>query len=365
MAFLKSKRRRLKAVIVIALIAFAVCLALQRRREVSEEQSNGFPLLIEASKQIVGTNPLLELKPPAKERIQNFVFANQPALQTLRKALSMPCTIPLAEAGYLNPFFCLLPISIEGLRELGLLFLAEGKWHELEGRFDQAAQSYFDAMRLGLKMRGGLVAHKFVGHDIAEMGQKALLLIEPKLSAKASERIARELLLLLDEGESWDEVWERGSKFARRLLIRRLFDFPRKFVQSPREAIEGLRKLLKEISELKKLRKELAPRLALNFRLHQISFALTATELALHAFQQKEKRLPETLDELVPKYLPKLPSDEINGKPFVYRVVNGEPKVYSVGHNGKDENGKGDDVTARLWERWKDNAFRKAYLIKL
>ncbi|MCX7968294.1 MAG: hypothetical protein N3B10_07370 [Armatimonadetes bacterium] len=35
--------------------------------------------------------------------------------------------------------------------------LAEGKLHELEGKFDGAAQSYFDVMRLGLRVQGGLL----------------------------------------------------------------------------------------------------------------------------------------------------------------------------------------------------------------
>lgn len=361
MAFPKSKQKWLKVSIVVALIALAVCWVSQRRHKVPEEQPNGFPLLVEAYQQIVGTNPILQQTPPTKAHFQKFIAANQTALQTLRKALSMPCTIPqeVAKATMINPFATPLPMA--GFRELGRLLLAEGKWHELEGRFDQAGQSYFDAMRLGLGVRGGLVIHKLVGQAIAEMGQKAMLLIEPQLSAEISEQIARELLRLLDEEEPLDNTWERERLFYRWLIVRSLSDFPREFVRNPREAIEGLRELPKAVGELKKSVKELAPRLELNFRLRRTSFALTAVELALHAFWQKEKRLPKTLNELVPKYLPKLPKGEIGGKPFVYRIVDGEPKVYSVGRNGKDEGGKGDDVTARLWEQWRNDAFRKAY----
>jgi hypothetical protein len=67
----------------------------------------------------------------------------------------------------------------------------------------------------------------------------------------------------------------------------------------------------------------------------------TAVVIALRQFEQAEHRTPATLDEIVPKYLPKIPLDPFDAKPLRYRVrPDGKWIVYSVGPNQIDEGGK-------------------------
>lgn len=60
--------------------------------------------------------------------------------------------------------------------------------------------------------------------------------------------------------------------------------------------------------------------------------------------------MPETLDALVPDYLPRIPEDPFDGQPFRYlpRAVPGLPPdawaVYSIGENFEDNGGKGYDM---------------------
>ena len=49
--------------------------------------------------------------------------------------------------------------------------------------------------------------------------------------------------------------------------------------------------------------------------------------------------MPGNLDELVPKYLPELPKDPFSDQDFIYRLEDGDWKLYSVGPNTKDDGG--------------------------
>lgn len=77
--------------------------------------------------------------------------------------------------------------------------------------------------------------------------------------------------------------------------------------------------------------------------------------LALAAHNADHRGYPEKLEALAPKYLAAVPADVFSGKPLVYaRTANGY-KFYSVGANGKDEEGRwfdddprGDDPGVRL-----------------
>ena len=68
---------------------------------------------------------------------------------------------------------------------------------------------------------------------------------------------------------------------------------------------------------------------------------IAAMRLAIRLFQiDHEGKYPQTLSELVPMYLPALPTDPFaaDDKTFGYRA-SPIPFLYSVGINGKDEGG--------------------------
>jgi hypothetical protein len=80
----------------------------------------------------------------------------------------------------------------------------------------------------------------------------------------------------------------------------------------------------------------------------RIGFALTA-------YRGEKGSYPETLDELVPKYLPEIPLDKFSEKPLIYVPRESDFLIYSVGNNGLDDegrrmgsNGKDDDVALEV-----------------
>jgi hypothetical protein len=76
---------------------------------------------------------------------------------------------------------------------------------------------------------------------------------------------------------------------------------------------------------------------------------------ALAAYQREHGGYPKNLEALAPAYLAQVPSDQFSGKALIYRPAEGGYLLYSVGVNGRDEQGRssddeppGDDLTIRM-----------------
>lgn len=75
-----------------------------------------------------------------------------------------------------------------------------------------------------------------------------------------------------------------------------------------------------------------------------------ATVVAIEQFRRSEGRLPNSLDELRPRFLDAVPKDPFRKGPFIYRVLPADPAaawhpgytLWSVGANGSDDNGNPD-----------------------
>jgi hypothetical protein len=83
---------------------------------------------------------------------------------------------------------------------------------------------------------------------------------------------------------------------------------------------------------------------------------------ALAWYQREHGRYPKDLDALAPKYLPQVPPDLFSDKALLYRLDKDGYLLYSVGVNGKDDEGRGyeddppgDDLGIRMplpeWQR--------------
>ena len=65
--------------------------------------------------------------------------------------------------------------------------------------------------------------------------------------------------------------------------------------------------------------------------------ALTA--IALELYRDDQGEYPDTLESLVPRYLPELPIDRITGGPLNYTLKEGKPVLYSLGADRDDDKG--------------------------
>ncbi|TVQ33068.1 MAG: hypothetical protein EA376_03160 [Phycisphaeraceae bacterium] len=75
-----------------------------------------------------------------------------------------------------------------------------------------------------------------------------------------------------------------------------------------------------------------------NFLLQMRDGVFVAIALELH--QRRHGAWPESLEALTPGLLPRVPPDRFDGAPIRYRLRDGEPVVYSVGANMKDNGGR-------------------------
>lgn len=74
--------------------------------------------------------------------------------------------------------------------------------------------------------------------------------------------------------------------------------------------------------------------------------------IAVDQFRRREGRLPETLDELVPDFLPAVPRDPFDGQAIRYVVKQDGYLIYTCGSNRIDDGGVEDeqqtDVVIRI-----------------
>ncbi|MEO6568034.1 MAG: hypothetical protein ABIO94_04670 [Opitutaceae bacterium] len=74
-----------------------------------------------------------------------------------------------------------------------------------------------------------------------------------------------------------------------------------------------------------------------------------ATLCALARYRLANGTWPGKLESLVPAFLPAVPSDIFTGQPVRYDFLPaGGTRLYSVGPNGRDDDGKNDDIVLTL-----------------
>lgn len=64
------------------------------------------------------------------------------------------------------------------------------------------------------------------------------------------------------------------------------------------------------------------------------------TAIALELYHRSEGKWPDTLDALVPRYLPNLPLDRFTGKTLSYKLRNDKPLIYACGGDAQDDGGR-------------------------
>lgn len=93
----------------------------------------------------------------------------------------------------------------------------------------------------------------------------------------------------------------------------------------------------------------LLPDSVLSFAAAQTAANEALLACALERFRLARGEYPDSLGDLSPRYLDKLPHDVITGQPLKYRrTQNGQFLLYSVGWNEADDGG-----TPGIWTDWR------------
>ncbi len=114
----------------------------------------------------------------------------------------------------------------------------------------------------------------------------------------------------------------------------------------PGERLKQFRRISNEVQQLSFLHlmtKQTTPALTrvaeldLRARAH---LELAKTALAIERYRLVGGKVPERLEELVPRYLQEVPSDPFDGNPIRYRRTEPGYRLYSISDDGQDNGGK-------------------------
>jgi hypothetical protein len=314
---LQRSRKPLLALAVIFMLSVLAVVFLSRDRTAplpALPNPNGYDDFLKASEVVAGN--FRDSRELDRDSLGALVATNSEALRLLRLGLTRQCMMPMDSA--------LTNAGIDhlgGMKRLVQLLAAEGRREEMEDRPAEAARSYVDAIRFGNEMsRGGFLITRLVGIACEAIGYAPLAKVVPKLS-RADARIVLTELEKVDAGRvTWAEVLRSEQNYVRFQLRGRM---------NPIMWVWGWWQ--SRGSQAKAEAK------------HKMVIAherLLVAELGLRCYQSEQGRAPEGLEQLVPKYLQRVPSDPFSRRPLLYRQQGTNWMLYSVGTDGVDDGGK-------------------------
>ncbi|MFW6189693.1 MAG: hypothetical protein ACOC7T_04590 [Planctomycetota bacterium] len=341
----------------------------------------------------------LELEEWDEELVEKWLERNAEALETWRRGLRQNESVaPKMKVGALMP-------ELEGMRTLAQLAVLRAAYLHRQGRDYAAFEECLRTIRFGHRIQNsrGPLLHYFVGNAVKAIGVYTWLrlLPEAELAPDALREFARELQKYQRNEEGlkntfrteyeyqeqtveqissgrfgapelgmdrarYREMMSRGfgrlfwkPNATRRLLARMIRvsvdNVPRTlaetdFSEMPETPeVEGPFSIARLTVSGNSIGRILIPMLKPAYERVQeqkcrsrLEIAVLRTMLALKAHKVRTGRLPESLRELVPQYLPRMPADPFDGEPL--RYSREKRIVYSVGQDLEDSGGsKGDD----------------------
>lgn len=315
-----SQRTR-KLVLVLALFAVLVFIGLALLTWRTSPSSrplpspNGYDDFIAAAKII--TRNISDFSDLTNDALRTLVSSNAESLRLTRLGLSRLCVLPTDQV---ITNFGNMSVPLYYLKRLAQLLAADGKLSEIDQRPGDAARSYAEAVKFGNEIsRGGVMINRLVGAACEGIGLIRLAKLLPYLTCDQAKAVIPMLEQVDRDRVDWSETLQAENRFAK-------WSIPH---QNPLELPKGL-------WQAHKMRKG-----AETTHKHAVVRArLVTAELALRCYRCDQGRAPGRLDELVPKYLERVPQDAFRNAPLVYRPQGTNWLLYSVGADGVDHGGK-------------------------
>ena len=320
--------------------------------------------------------PLVQSPSTSPEYLALVVEANKPALATFRAGLRYSFLTPPPDPQALAYRFPYL----ESFERLGYLLWAESRASLAIDDVEGALESALLLIRLGIDIsRGGLLTHVQVGRAIEQRGLAQLAVVGKELDAQQCRKVLHRLRQLEARRPPLTEAIHRERDLLREFLWRLSCRQPdaiyaldtflrRRWSSGPRllylinlrGAHDQLVQRADEAARLSALpagqRAPLTPatsplleRLDLVDRLHfalegetilRARSRLLQSALALRAYRLEQGRSPDSLEDLVPRYLPSVPLDPYGEGGPMRDEPRPEPHAYSLGPDGTDDGGR-------------------------
>jgi hypothetical protein len=250
------------------------------------------------------------------------VAASREAIAKARKGLDRQFQVPVVYD--MNDFISRTMNESAAIRGgLARMLFADGRLAELQGRPDDAVRAFLDLVRLGDAMSHKVPMLSYqVSSAIEALGLSGLRGLRDKLTSEQCRRVIAVLQDLEKTSEPVADVIMREHHFMN-VNVNKMG-----MVKSVAMTLSGV---------LAKDKARVAATLEANARRRAASRRLLMTALAVRTYRLEQGALPAGLDRLVPSILMTVPFDPYSGKPLVYRQLEHESQLYSVGPDGDDD----------------------------
>ena len=316
---LRNPRIMLLALVVVVVLANVWLIAFTLGRPPvcpPVPNPNGYDDFLKAATLLTGD--VYQLSTLNHDGLRALVATNAETLRLLRLGLTRNCSVPTDSAMANVPG---MMSDLARLKSLARLLTDEGQLAEMQNRNADAAHSYLDAIRFGNEMsRGGFLINRLVGVSCEAIGGSPLAKLVPILKPDEARSVITALEKVDSARVTWEEVRRNENRFSRYQLRKGYNLITWATTRWPR-----WRSMHKDETK------------------HRIIMAherLLAAELALRCYQSEQGRAPTGLEQLVPQYLQRVPSDPFSGRPMIYRPQSTNWLLYSVGPDGVDDGGQ-------------------------
>jgi hypothetical protein len=281
---------------------------------------NGYDELVNIGKRFEKSTIMKELAPDVVDnsKVDAAVPIYAADFTALRRALSMPFRIPVIY----DQLADIDTDAMESLRHLSRVLSAKADASMRAGDIDESLNCQCDELRLARSIKhSGLLVHFLLATAIEGSATEGIYRMIPTMKRNHFETSIR---YLVDD----DEQRERFEKIRERELV-------------------WMVKTNGWPNHLGYLLDNLANQGTINYsdkilcRREQTVNRLLQVEMALRAYRSEHDKLPAKLENLVPDYLAHLPDDPfaLTSQPLHYSVSNSKVKLWSVGPDGKDDDG--------------------------
>ncbi|MCE9528200.1 MAG: hypothetical protein K8R36_19335 [Planctomycetales bacterium] len=307
---------------------------------------NPYLQLVRAAQGMVGADNLSGYE-PIESGAEALLTRNAVPLAAVRALDWTACSIPLR---YDQDFFNEHCPTYEPCRNVARLLV-------LEFRLSQARLQLCRAVRVALELhelgnifyRGGLIVDWTLGSNWTGISVDLLRRIRRELSEEDRQLIIVELARLTRTRDPFSEIAARDHTWGAGIAGRDEKIDPTQLPLPLDPEQYGIpeevqREILRAIVELANRPEEARHKDAENMDLQNIAMLhMLRIDLALRSYQATCGRYPDRLIDLVPDYLPALPSDPFTQKAFLYRMTGGKAGdpfiLYSTGSERIDRGG--------------------------
>ena len=172
---------------------------------------NGYDDLVKAGRMLPDVAD--EYDKMNQEQLQKAVSANAAAASLARSGLSNQCRVPIQ---YSESYDSNHLDDLAGLKRLARAFAAEGTLAEMNGRTNDAVQSFLTTVHLGNEtLRGGVLIDGLVGIAIDAIGTSHIQTLVTNLDTRTCRETASALESLDAQNQTWSEVLQQENIWSR------------------------------------------------------------------------------------------------------------------------------------------------------